>query len=58
MHGYNGAGLGVGVEWGDEISCVLSREGDVVAWVLFSRPKTICFGSYGHLHVQKLTTNL
>jgi hypothetical protein len=25
---------GVGVGWGYEIWCVLSREGDVVAWVL------------------------
>ena len=27
-------GRGVGVGWGYEISCVLSREGDVGAWVL------------------------
>ena len=58
MHGYYGAGLGVWFEWGDEISFVLRREGDVVAWVLFSRPKTTCFGSYGHLQVDTLTTNL
>ena len=30
---------GVGVGWGYEISCVLSREGDVGAWVLLCRPK-------------------
>ena len=29
---------GVGVGWGYEISCVLSREGDVGAWVLLCRP--------------------
>ena len=28
---YGGGGVGVG--WGYEISCVLSREGDVGAWV-------------------------
>ena len=32
---------GVGVEWGYEISCVLSREGDVGAWVLLCRPKLV-----------------
>ena len=29
---YGGGGVGVG--WGYKISCVLSREGDVGAWVL------------------------
>ena len=33
---YGGGGFGVG--WGYEISCVLSREGDVGAWVLLCRP--------------------
>ena len=28
---------GFGVGWGYEISCVLSREGDVGAWVLYIR---------------------
>ena len=58
VHRYYSAGLGVGVGWGDEISCLFSREGDVGAWVLFSRPDTTCFGSYSHLHVDRLTTNL
>jgi len=58
VHGYYCAGLGVGVGWGDDISCVLRREGDVVAWVHFGRPKSTCFGSYDHLHVHRLTTNL
>jgi hypothetical protein len=49
VHGYYCAGLEVGVGWGFEISFVLSRECDVSAWVLFSGPKTTCFGSYGHL---------
>ena len=43
---YGGEGVGVG--WGYEISCVLSREGDVGAWVLR------CFGSYGPLQVDRL----
>ena len=30
---------GVGVGWGYEISCVLSREGDVSVWVLLCWPK-------------------
>jgi hypothetical protein len=34
---YGGGGVGVG--WGYEISCVLSREGDVGACVLLCRPK-------------------
>ena len=34
---YGGEGVGVG--WGYEISCVLSREGDVGAWVLMCRPR-------------------
>ena len=34
---YGGGGWGFG--WGYEISCVLSREGDVGAWVLLCRPK-------------------
>ena len=34
---------------GYEISCVLSREGDVGAWVLLCRP--------GHLQVDRMTTN-
>ena len=34
---YGGGGVEVG--WGYEISCVLSREGDVGAWVLLCRPK-------------------
>jgi len=29
----------MGVGWGYEISCVLSREGDVGAWVLLCRPR-------------------
>ena len=33
---YGGGGLGVGL--GYEILCVLSREGDVGAWVLLCRP--------------------
>ena len=36
---YGGGGLGVG--WGYEISCVLSREGDVGAWVLLCRPRPV-----------------
>ena len=32
---------GVGIGWGYEISCVLSREGDVGAWVLLCRPKFV-----------------
>ena len=31
----------VGVGWGYEISCVLSRKGDVGAWVLLCRPKFV-----------------
>jgi len=57
VHGYFCVGLGVGVGWGYEISCVLSRECDVGAWVLFRRPKTTCFGSYGHLQIDRLTSN-
>ena len=38
---YGGGGVGVGVGWGYEISCVLSREGDVGAWVLLCRPKFV-----------------
>jgi len=33
---YGGEGVGVG--WWYEISCVLSRKGDVGAWVLLCRP--------------------
>jgi len=35
---------------------VLSRECDVSAWVLFSGPKTTCFGSYGHLNFDRQQT--
>ena len=34
---YGGGGLGVG--WGYKISCVLSREDDVGAWILLCWPK-------------------
>ena len=53
MHGYYCAGLEVEVGWGYEISFLLSRERDLVAWVLFSGSKTTCFGSYGHLQVDR-----
>ena len=56
MNGYYCAGLGVGVGWGYDISCVLSRDGDEGAWVLLCRPKTTVFGSYSHLQVDRLTT--
>ena len=38
---YGGGGVG----WGYEISCVLSTEGDVGAWVLLCWPKFVWFTS-------------
>jgi len=50
---YGGGGVGVG--WGYEISCVLSMEGDVGAWVLLCgawvllfRPKFVYIYDIGY----------
>ena len=48
----------VGVGWGIEISCVLSREGDGGALVQLCQPKSTFFGSYCHIQVDRLTINL
>jgi hypothetical protein len=54
---YGGGGVGVGS--GYEISCVLSREGDVGAWVLLCRPRPAQYTIHKtHAKVQLLTSLL